>query len=433
MNWATEFVLIIAVFLGLLFGGMWIPFAIGVTGVGLIIVHGGLEHLKALGLISWGSVNSFTLTAIPLFILMAELLLTSGVSDRFYTGLSKLVRRLPGGLLQTNIAGCSLFAAISGSSVATAAAIGTVAIPQLTERKYDLSMSCGSLAAGGTLGILIPPSIALILYGTFTETSIGKLFIAGLIPGLLLSLIFMFYIGVRTRLNRNLAPRDIVAVSLRESLVALANLVPFMFLMVIVLGGIYLGMTTPTEAAAIGAFAAFFISWIFGDLTIPRFWTAIRQTIEISCSLLFIVLAAFIFSYAVEYAGLGTALAEWMTSLGLSKAWFLALLFLVYAIMGCVIDSIGIIVLTVPLVYPVLLEMCINPVWFGIVLVLFIELGQITPPLGINIFVIQGISKAKLGTIVRGTIPYYVIIILFVVLLTLIPEIVLFLPERMRY
>jgi len=433
MNWATEFVLIIVVFLGLLCGGMWIPFAIGITGVGLIIIHGGIDHLNSLGLVSWGSVNSFTLTAIPLFIFMAELLLTSGVSDRFYKGLSKLVRGLPGGLLQTNIAGCSLFAAISGSSVATAAAIGTVAIPQLNERKYDLSMSCGSLAAGGTLGILIPPSIALILYGTFTETSIGKLFIAGLIPGILLSLTFMFYIGVRTRLNRDLAPREVISVSFRESLEAAANLLPFMFLMAIVLGGIYLGMTTPTEAAAIGAFAAFFISWIFGDLTISRFGTAIRQTIQISCSLLFIVLAAYIFSYGVEDAGLGTELAQWMTSLGLSKFWFLALLFLVYAIMGCVIDSIGIIVLTVPLVYPVLLEMGINPVWFGIVLVLFIELGQITPPLGINIFVIQGISKATLGTIVRGTAPYYVIIILFIILVSFVPEIVLFLPERMSY
>jgi len=433
MNWATEFVLIIVVFLGLLCGGMWIPFAIGITGVGLIIIHGGIDHLNSLGLVSWGSVNSFTLTAIPLFIFMAKLLLTSGVSDRFYKGLSKLVRGLPGGLLQTNIAGCSLFAAISGSSVATAAAIGTVAIPQLNERKYDLSMSCGSLAAGGTLGILIPPSIALILYGTFTETSIGKLFIAGLIPGILLSLTFMFYIGVRTRLNRDLAPREVISVSFRESLEAAANLLPFMFLMAIVLGGIYLGMTTPTEAAAIGAFAAFFISWIFGDLTISRFGTAIRQTIQISCSLLFIVLAAYIFSYGVEDAGLGTELAQWMTSLGLSKFWFLALLFLVYAIMGCVIDSIGIIVLTVPLVYPVLLEMGINPVWFGIVLVLFIELGQITPPLGINIFVIQGISKATLGTIVRGTAPYYVIIILFIILVSFVPEIVLFLPERMSY
>ena len=294
-------------------------------------------------------------------------------------------------------------------------------------------MACGSLAAGGTLGILIPPSIALILYGTFTETSIGKLFIAGIIPGFLLSFIYMFYIGVRTRVNRNLAPKDLIAVSLRDSLVAAANLLPFVFLMAIVLGGIYLGMTTPTEAAAIGAFAALFISWIFGDMTFTRFWLAIRQTIQISCGLLFIVLAAFIFSYGVEDAGLGTELAEWMTSLGLSKGWFLALLFLIYAIMGCVIDSIGIIVPTVPLVYPVLLEMGINPVWFGIILVLFIELGQITPPFGINIFVIQGISKASLGTIVRGTAPYYVLIILFIILLSIFPEIVLFLPDRMQY
>src|SRR5687767_13838131 len=247
---------VFGVFLYLLAAGMQVPFAISVPALLYLVLNGGIDALKGLGLTSWGSTNSFTLTSIPLFILMAELLQHSGLSFRIYRGLSKLVARLPGGLLQTNIAGCALFSAISGSSVATAAAIGTSALPQLTSRGYDRRLSAGTLAAGGTLGILIPPSIAMIVYGTFTETSIAKLFIAGVIPGLLLTGMFMLYVWGHALVDPKIAPREPAPASAAEYLSAFTDLLPFVILIGGTMGSLYVGLATPTEAAALGCVLA---------------------------------------------------------------------------------------------------------------------------------------------------------------------------------
>ncbi|WP_395711538.1 TRAP transporter large permease [Reyranella sp.] len=431
MSGGLEIFIVLAIFLGLLAAGMAIPFAIGVPAIVYLLLHGGVPALKGIGLMSWGSMNSFALTAIPLFILMAEIMQHSGLSFRIYRGLSKLVCVVPGGLLQTNIAGCALFAAISGSSVATAAAIGTVALPQLLQRGYDRRLSTGSLAAGGTLGILIPPSIAMIVYGTFTETSVSRLFMAGIVPGLVLTGLFMSYVLVHALLRPEIAPRERGPQSLGEFVSALADLVPFVVVIGGTMGSLYFGWATPTEAAAVGCLAALVVSSIWGRLGWNELKTAMTSSVMISGNILLIVYVAFVFSYAISVAGVGEALTSWLVELKLSRLEFFFALFVLYTVLGCLVESLGMIVVTVPLLYPVLLKYGIDPVWFGIILVLFIELGQISPPIGINLFVIQSIWDGKLSDIVWGTIPFHLLMFVLLVMLVFWPEIALWLPHHM--
>jgi C4-dicarboxylate transporter, DctM subunit len=419
-------------FLALLFGGMWVPYAIGIAGTLMLIVHDGVSSLNALGYIVWGSMNSGTLSAIPLFILMASILLHSGISGAFYEGLSAIVRPLPGGLLQTNIAGCALFSAISGSSIATAAALGTVAIPKLREQGYDSSLASGSLAAGGTLGILIPPSIAMIIYGSFTELSISRLFAAGMIPGLLLAALFMIYIGARCTLQPSLVPSWGPAWDLRGALTGLWRILPLVVLIVIVLGSIYLGLATPTEAAAVGSAVALAIGFVFGELTLRGLADAAVDSVKMSAAILFIVFAAFIFSYAVETIGISQAFSRWLLHLDLNPYAFLAAVVVMYVILGCLIDSVGMIVLTVPLLTPALSGMGFDLIWFGVLLVVLVELGQITPPFGINLFIIDGISGRGVAEVVRGVLPFHAIVLLLVVLIILFPSLATWLPSHLH-
>lgn len=426
-----QLAIVFVVFLGLLMAGMQVPFAISVPALLYLVMHGGLDALRGLGLTSWGSTNSFTLTSIPLFILMAELLQRSGLSDRVYRGLSRLVASLPGGLLQTNIAGSAMFAAISGSSVATAAAIGTSALPQLTARNYDRRLAAGSLAAGGTLGILIPPSIAMIVYGTFTETSIAKLFMAGVVPGLLLTAMFMGYVAAHALVKPSIAPREPAPAGLGELMSAIADLLPFALLIGGTMGSIYLGFVTPTEAAAIGCVLAYVIALLWGRMPWLSVRAALKSTVLICGNILFIVYAAFIFSYAISLGGIGETLTAWVVELDLSWLQFFLALVVLYTVLGCLVESLGMIVITVPLLYPVLLKYGIDPIWFGVMLVLFIEMGQISPPLGINLFVIQSIWDGKLADVVMGTIPFHLIMFVLVTMLAVWPEIALWLPEQM--
>lgn len=431
MSMLGEILLVGGAFLTLLLSGLWIPFAIAVVATIYIYVNFGYVGFRAFGLVSWGSMNNFTLTAIPLFIFMAELMLQSGLSRRVYRGLSRLVLRLPGGLLQTNIAGCAVFASISGSSVATAAAIGTVALPQLEERRYDRRMSTGTLAAGGTLGILIPPSIAMIIYGSFTETSIAKLFMAGVVPGVVLTGLFMLNVGVRAIVQPRVAPREYLTMGPREWLETVADLVPFTVLIMLVMGGLYFGFVTPTEAAALGCCSAVIVCAIWGEMNRALFQKALQNTVRVSGAILFIVYAAFLFSYAVGMAGLADKLTNALVGLDLDRLSFLLAVFVFYTILGCLVDSIGMMVITVPLLYPILLGYGIDPLWFGVVLVLLIELGQITPPLGLNLFVIQSISSGKLSDVVLGTVPFYLLIFIMLGLLVAVPELALWLPSQM--
>lgn len=427
----TVGILVLLLFAGLMLSGLWIPFAVGIGAIAYLLhAGGGVSSLKSIGIISWGSMNSFTLTAIPLFVLMAELLLESGLSQRVYRGLSVLVRRLPGGLLQTNIAGCAMFAAVSGSSVACAASIGTVSIPQLKARGYDMGLATGTLAAGGTLGILIPPSIAMIVYGTFAETSITKLFLAGVLPGITLALMFMIYVAIRSVLNPELAPRETVVSAASWSSVV-NDVLPFVALIVLLIGSLYSGIVTPTEAAALGCCLAWGVARIWGEMRFATLRRALHKTMVANGAILFVVYAAFLFSYAIGLTGIAEDIARWVTAAGVSKVVFLLFVVLALTILGCFVDSIGMMVITVPILLPSLRAYQIDPVWFGILIVLLVELGQITPPMGMNLFVIQRISREPLGVIVRGTIPFYWIFFLMMLMLYFMPGLALWMPEHL--
>jgi tripartite ATP-independent transporter DctM subunit len=430
MELALQLILSFGVFLLLLAAGMAVPFAIAVPGILYLLMQHGLVALKGIGPVTWGSMNSFTLTAVPLFILMAELMQRSGLSFRIYRGLARVVSRLPGGLLQTNIVGCALFASISGSSVATAASIGGVALPQLVARHYDRRLSAGSLAAGGTLGILLPPSIAMIIYGSFTETSVAKLFMAGVVPGLLLMLMFMGYIAVRSMFG-GAVPRGGTGSEGVSVLSAIADIVPFGLLIGGVMGSIYAGWATPTEAASGGCAFALVLCLIWGDLTWRQFVNAMHRTVQIVGNLLFIIYSAYIYAYAIGTAGVGEAVTTWLVGLHLSHLEFFGALFLLYTVLGCLVESIGMIVITVPLLYPVLGSYGIDPIWFGVILVMYVELGQISPPIGINLFVIQSIWDGELSDVVMGTIPFHILMFVLLALLTAFPALALWLPGHM--
>ena len=420
-------------FLGLLVLGLQVPFAIAVPGILYLVLEGGFAALNGLGLVTWGSMNSFTLVAVPLFIFLADVLQCSGVSARIYGGLAKIVAVLPGGLLQTNIVGCAMFAAMTGSSVATAASIGGVALPQLVNRGYQRRLSAGSLAAGGTLGILFPPSVAMIIYSTFTQLSVSKLFMAGVIPGLLLSAMFMAFIAITAIMNPGAAPKEAGPRSLQEFGTAVADVLPFAALIGGTMGSIYWGIATPVEAAAVGSVAAMLISWIWGDLTWHKLLGAVDNSIRVSGNILLIIFSAYIYAYAITLSGIGDMLTDWLVNLHLGQTGFLFALFILYSILGCFIESIGMIVITVPVLFPALTAYNIDPIWFGVLLVMFVELGQVSPPIGINLFVIQSVWDGKLIDVVIGTVPFHLIMIALLGLLVLFPGLALWLPTNLGH
>jgi tripartite ATP-independent transporter DctM subunit len=427
----VQILITFVLFLALLTAGMAVPFAIAVPAVVYLLMQGGFEALNGLGLMSWGSMNSFVLTCVPLFMFMAEILRVSGLSSRIYGGLAKLVAGLPGGLLQTNIAGCAVFASVSGSSIATAASIGSVALPQLVRRNYNRQMAAGSLAAGGTLGILLPPSFGMIVYGSFTETSVPKLFMAGVVPGIMMTLFFMLYIGVHATVRPGVAPKEVGPRSLAEFFTALSDVLPFALLITGTLGGIYAGLVTTTEGATIGCLLAIVLGAVWGNLTPRGFFEAMHNTIKFSGNILLIILTAYIFSYAISFAGVGEKITAFIVGLDLSRLEFFFALFILYTVLGCLIESLGMIVVTVPLIFPVLHNYGIDPIMFGVVLVLFVELGQISPPIGINLFVIQSIWDGKLSEVVVGTIPFHLIMFVVLAIVIAFPELSLWLPTQM--
>ena len=432
MSPELQIIVVFVLFIALLGAGMAVPFAIMLPAMLYLFFQGGLAAFNGLGLVSWGSMDSYTLTSIPLFILMAEIIQQSGLGYRVYGGLSRLVSRIPGGLLQTNIAGCAMFSAISGSSIATAAAIGKVALPQLMSRGYDRPLSAGSLAAGGTLGILIPPSIAMIVYGTFTETSVAKLFMAGVVPGLLLTAMFMVYIAIHATFKPSIAPKEAGPLSWAQVVRALLDVVPFVVLMGVVLGTIYTGVATPTEAAGVGCLISLVICKIWGELDWKAFAEALKVSTLVVGNILFITYAAFVFSYAMSFGGVGEHITEFIIGMKLNKFEFLIALFILFTALGALVESLGMIVITVPLLFPVLAKYGIDPIWFGIIVVVYIELGQITPPIGINLFVIQSIWKGgTLSEVVMGTIPFHLVMFLLLLMLMVWPDIALWLPHRM--
>ena len=432
MSIELELVLIFGTFLVLMLGGVAIPAAIGIPALLFLVLDNGISGLNGVGLMAWASVNSFALTAVPLFLLMAEILNASGLTSRVFRGMSALVGRLPGGLLQTSTAACALFASVSGSSVATAAAIGRVALPQLTTRRYSRKLAAGSLAAGGTLGVLIPPSIAMILYGTFTQTSVPKLFLAGIVPGLMLTGLFMLFIAAMDPLRRSrgdVAEETVQARTLREVIAAAGDIAPFAVLIVGTLGSLYLGYATTTEAAMIGCVLAMIIGFTFGSLTFTTLGRAIIATVVFSGNILLLILCAYLFSAALNFSGINGEIQDFAAGLELSQFQFLVAIFVLFTLLGTLVESLGMILLMVPILAPLLSIYGIDPIVFGIIVVLMVELAQITPPMGINLFVIQSVWDGKLSEVVIGAIPFCGLILVMAFAVALFPGIALWLPN----
>ena len=424
-----------AVMMGLLLTGFPVAVVMVLLGVvGGMILYGSVL-LKSMGPVLWGVSNENVLTAIPLFILLGELLLRSGLADRMYGALAMWLGRLPGGLLHTNIGSCSLFAATSGSSVATAATVGTVALPALGERGYAPARSLGSLAAGGTLGILIPPSVNLLIYGSLASVSVGQLFMAGIVPGILLTLLFMAWVVVESlwRRSRGLpdASKRADHVPLGERLRALVHLVPAAVVFLIVMGSIYLGIATPTESASLAVLVALIFVWREGRLDFAFLDTCFRQTAKTTGMILLIIAAAFTLNVTLALGGITRVISDWVAGLGLGPTGLLLALMLFYLILGMFMDLLSMQVLTIPIVVPIVIAAGIDPVWFGIFVVLMSELGMITPPVGMNLYVVEGVRSddGPFSDVVRGAIPYAVLMLAFTVLLIFAPGIATWLPE----
>ena len=417
------------VFLG---SGMHIMFALLAVGTIAFYVFLPRTVTGDISRQAWNGVNSFSLTAVSLYIFMGELILRGGISDVVYKSLDKLLGKLPGALLHSVIVFCALFAAVSGSSVATAATIGTVAIPSFKQRQYDVKMMFGSMAAGGALGILIPPSVIMIIYKALAGVSIARCFFGGMIPGAILSLLFMTYIIIRILISPSLAPKFEEKVTARDRLMALVGVGPIVILAGVILGGIYLGVWTPTEAAAIGCLAILVMIAIRKKMSLPVLIESLRGTLYTS-SMIFMVLAgAAIVSYIISYLRIPILLIEFVTNLGLSRYSVLAIVCFSYLLMGCFIEGICMVIITVPIVYPVMVSLGFDPVWFAIILTICIELGLVTPPVGINLYVLKGVDRdSDFADIVLGVLPYVGIMIFMIVILTVFPRLVTWLPDMM--
>jgi C4-dicarboxylate transporter DctM subunit len=431
MDQVVVSLLLVGLLFLLLGAGIWVAFAL--MGVGFIAmsVLTSTPVGKTMAITVWGSSYSWELAALPMFIWIGEILFRSRLSQDMFSGISPWVSRLPGRLLHVNILGCGIFAAVSGSSAATTATIGKIALPQLFERKYDERMVIGTLAGSGTLGLLIPPSIILIVYGAATEESIARLFIAGVLPGLMLVLLFMGYVVVWSLLfPRKVPPRD-PPLPFRQRLYASRRLLPVLAMILAVIGSIYTGIASPTDAAAVGVFLSLVISRLQGTLSWKTFIEGVAGATKMSCMIAFILAGAGFMSIAMGFVGLPAALAQWIASLGLSVYSLILVLTLFFVILGCFLDGISIVVLTTAIILPMVDQVGIDRVWFGIYLVLVVEMSQITPPVGFNLFVIQALTKKNIFYIALCALPFFLVLVLAVALLVLFPEIATYLPQKM--
>lgn len=425
----TPIVLTLALTLVLLAAGVWVGVALGFSGIfGLWQVLGWERALDIVGKVAWEQNTGFVLVAIPMFIFMGELLFQSGIMSKVYLRAATVVTGLPGGLLQANIFACTIFAACSGSSVASAATIGSVGYPEISKRGYNTPIALGSIAAGGTLGILIPPSIIFIIYGSLADVSVGKLFLAGLFPGLGLAALFSLYIGVRCLLNRGLAPR-VDRSSMIDRLRALAGLWEMAVLVVVVLGGIYAGVASPTEVAALGASLALLFSMGSGRFSLAMVWRAGLATVRQTSMILFIIFTAKILSMTLIYFRVPSAVVAWVDTHDLTFAHIFLAVAAIYLLLGMFIEGIAMMVLTIPFIVPVMAVANMDPVWMGVVICILIEVGLLTPPVGLNLFVLQGVTKEPIHDVIIGTMPFLIIQFLMIAALYYWPEIALFLPR----
>ena len=421
------------VFLGALFfmlgSGVWVGaslLACAVIGMELFTSR---PVGASMALTIWGSQSSWTLTALPMFIWMGEILFRTKLSEILFKGLTPWMTRLPGGLLHVNIAGSAIFAAISGSSAATVATVGKMAIPELRSREYPEKMIVGTLSGAGTLGLLIPPSIALIIYGVTVNESIAKLFIAGILPGIVLALMFMSYVAIWGLTKGHV--RDEQRFSWRQKFGALKDLIPVLALIMGVIGSIYSGLATATEAAVLGVIGSIGLSWLQKSLTLETFKASMFGAVRTSAMIAFILAGSTFLSLAMGFTGIPRGLAEVIGGLNLTPLMLIACLTVFYIILGCFLDGISSIVLTMAVIEPMVRAAGFDMIWFGIYLMIVVEMAQITPPIGFNLFVLQGMTGHDMGFISRASLPMFLIMCLAVVVLVWFPQLATFLPSAM--
>ena len=424
----TFFISVLLFFLG---SGIWVALSmIGVSAIGMMLFTSRPVG-DAMATTIWGTSSSWTLTALPLFVWMGEILFRTKLSENLFKGLSPWMQRLPGGLIHVNVVGCALFAAISGSSAATVATVGKMSIPELRKRNYPEKILLGSLAGSGTLGLLIPPSIILIIYGVAVQESIAKLFIAGIIPGIMIALIFMSYVIIWSLINKKSMPKIIEKYSFLEKIKRSKQLLPVIILISAVIGSIYTGIATATEAASLGVVGALVLSYFQKSLTLKTFKSSLLGATKTSCMIAFILAGSTFLSLAMGFTGLPRNLAMWIQNMELSPYVLIFVLMIFYIILGMFLDGISAVVLTMAIIEPMIRQAGFDMIWFGIFLVIVVEMAQITPPVGFNLFVLQGMAKKDMGYIARSAFPLFLLMVLAVILVVIFPEIALWMPEQM--
>ena len=425
-------VLLVVLLFVLLGSGLWIGLSLlGVAWIGMELFTSRPVG-DAMAVTVWGSLSSWTLTALPLFVWMGEILFRTRLSEDMFRGLAPWLQRIPGRLLHTNIIGCTIFAAVSGSSAATCATIGKMTLPELARRGYPENMTIGTLAGAGTLGLLIPPSIIMIVYGVTAEVSITRLFIAGVVPGILLAGLFMGYTVVWSLANPGRIPAPDAPLTFVQKLHASRHLIPVVALIGLVLGSIYTGVATATEAAALGVVGALVLSWLQGSMNARVFRDSLMGATRLYCMIALILAGAAFLTLSMGYIGLPRRLAEFITGLGMPNLWLLFWLMVFYVVLGCFLDGISMVVLTMGVIMPTIQKAGIDPVWFGIFVVLVVEMAQITPPVGFNLFVLQGMTKKEITYIARASAPLFLLMVVAVGLIYFFPGLVTWLPSRMN-
>ena len=421
----------ISLLLFLLGSGIWVALSmIAVSAIGMLLFTTRPVG-DAMATTIWGTSSSWTLTALPLFVWMGEILFRTKLSENLFKGLSPWLSKLPGGLVHVNVVGCALFAAISGSSAATVATVGKMSIPELRKRKYPEKLLLGTLAGSGTLGLLIPPSIILIIYGVTIEDSIAKLFMAGILPGVMLAVLFMLYVIFWSILNKKLMPKSIKNFSFVEKVQRSKQLLPVIFLITSIIGSIYTGIATATEAASLGVVGALILSFFQGTLSKKTFNLSLLGATKTSCMIAFIIAGSTFLSLAMGFTGLPRNLAIWIDGMNLSPYTLLFVLTIFYIILGMFLDGISAVVLTMAIIEPMIRQAGFDMIWFGIYLVIVVEMAQITPPVGFNLFVLQSMANKDMGFIARSAFPLFLLMILAVIIVIIFPEIALWLPNKM--
>ena len=425
-------VLLIGSLFFILGSGVWIGLTLsGVAWIGMQLFSARPAG-DAMAVTIWGSASSWTLTALPLFVWMGEILFRTRLSQDMFRGLAPWMQGLPGRLLHVNVVGCAIFAAVSGSSAATCATIGKMSLPELKKRGYPDGISIGSLAGAGTLGLLIPPSIIMIVYGVSADVSIAQLFIAGVLPGVMLAALFSGYLMFWSWRHPEQVPAADAPMSFAQKISESRHLIPVVLLIIAVLGSIYSGVATATEAAAIGVLGSLVISGVQGSLSWATFKESLLGGTRLYCMIALILAGAAFLTLSMGYIGLPRHLAEWIAGMGLTQFQLLFVLMLFYVVLGCFLDGISMVVLTMGVILPTIQKAGIDPLWFGIFIVLVVEMAQITPPVGFNLFVLQGMTQREIGWIAKVTLPFFFLMIAAVALIYFFPQIVTVLPNQMR-